>query len=120
MLIIAMFSWWYGQGWHRMSQLAWERLVRVGHLFSAPILLRTLFAPWRRIVTEPGAGLDAKFRALIDNLISRLVGFIIRIFVLITAGLFLLATAAYGGVSVVLWPLVPLLIPGLIVLGAAT
>ena len=76
-------------------------------MFSAQILLRTLFAPWRRIVTTPGAGLDAKLRAVGDNLVSRAVGFTVRLIVLFTAGIMLLIVGIVAIVELVAWPLVP-------------
>jgi hypothetical protein len=117
MLVFQMLSWWYGQGWRRVAVDSQQRLVTVSHIFSVPILLRTLFAPWRRIVTYPGAGLDAKLRALGDNLVSRAVGFSVRIMVLVAAGLILGLTASFGIVFVLLWPLLPVAIPALLLKG---
>ncbi len=117
MVTFAMFSWWYGQGWKSVA-LAWgQRLLKVSHLFSVPILLRTLFAPWRRIITYPGASIDARFRAMIDNMVSRVVGFTVRVFVLIAAGCMLLLTGVIGGIWVVVWPFIPLAIPLLLYKG---
>ncbi len=117
MLIYALFSWWYGQGWRDAARRAWRRLAGVSHLFSVPILLRTLWAPWRRIVTVPGSGFDAQLRAMTDNLVSRVVGFTVRIVVLIAAACILLVTALVGIMHVLLWPLVPIGIPLLIIKG---
>lgn len=107
MVILTLLSWWYRQGWLTVYNRGGERLVQVSHLFSLPILIRTLGAPWRRIVTIPGSSIDAKIRAFGDNMVSRLIGFTIRFMVLITAGLILALTACFGGLMMVLWPLVP-------------
>jgi hypothetical protein len=117
MLIVPLFSWWYGQGWQLVIKNAELRLVRVAHIFSLPILIRTLFAPWRRIITYPGAGLDAQLRAFGDNLVSRCIGFTVRVLVLIAAGLILMLTACIGFVSIILWPLVPLAVPVCLIKG---
>ena len=117
MLIVQLFTWWYGPGWLQIVKNFWSRLIKVSHIFSVPILLRTLLAPWRRIITYPGAGLDAKLRALGDNLVSRAIGFNVRMLVLISAGLILLLTAFGGALLIIIWPLVPLLIPVLLLKG---
>jgi hypothetical protein len=117
MLMLQLVAWWYGQGWLQVIHDFPERLVRVSHVFSLPILLRTLWAPWRRIVTYPGAGIDAKIRALADNLVSRCIGFTVRILVLIAAMLILLLTMVWGLVYIVIWPLIPLVIPAAFVKG---
>ena len=117
MLILQLFSWWYLQGWQQVTKKARLRLVGVSHVFSLPILIRTLWAPWRRIVTYPGASLDAKMRALADNMVSRVIGFTVRTMVLIAAGLILLLAAIYSALFIIIWPLIPLAIPVLVILG---
>lgn len=78
--------------------------------FAVPVLARTLFSPWRQIVTIPGRSLDEKFRAGIDNLVSRAVGFIARLIVLISALVLMLLAAIYGLALAVAWPFLPLAI----------
>jgi len=58
-----------------------------------------------------------KFRAVIDNLVSRAVGFVVRLFALITALLIMSGYLIFGGILLVIWPIVPLLGPALIVGG---
>ncbi len=81
------------------------------------MLLKTLFSPWKRIVVVGGRSLDAKFHAAIDNLVSRVIGFFVRIIVLIAA-VIIISLAALGGLMLaILWPLLPLLSVGLIIWG---
>jgi hypothetical protein len=115
MLSLELFSWWYSQGWLQVIKSSGRRMVRISNIFSVPILLRTLWAPWRRIVTYPGASIEAKLRAVGDNLVSRCIGFTVRIMVLITAGIMLVAVASLGLVSIIAWPVVPFAIVGLII-----
>lgn len=110
MLAAQFFVWWYGEGWRTQGRLGRQRLTRTARSFSAPLLIRTLFAPWRRVVTNPGAGLDAKLQAMGDNLVSRAVGFTVRIFVLLTAGIMLFIIGVAAVVELVAWPLIPLAI----------
>lgn len=109
MLALELLTWWYGRGWKQIVSNAEQRFVKVSHMFSVPVLLRTLFSPWRRIITYPSASLDAKFRAMGDNLVSRAVGFTVRFMVLVTAALFLGVMAVYSLLEILLWPFVPLL-----------
>lgn len=112
-----LFSWWYGRGWIQQVQNLRQQLVRVAQIFSVPILMRTLFAPWRRIITYPGAGLDERLRAFGDNLISRSVGFVVRLLVLITAGVLLFFTGLFMVIELIVWPLLPLAVIAAIVKG---
>jgi hypothetical protein len=110
MLFLEFFQWWYGDGWRQAGKGAVNLVNKVQLSFSVPVLLKTLFAPWKRIVTPPGRSLDDKWQAFLDNLVSRTVGFFVRIFSLITA-VILIILAAFVGFSIALiWPLVPILI----------
>jgi len=117
MLAAAFISWWYGTGWRSLIDTAGRRIARTLATFSVPTLMRTLFSPWKKIVTTPGAGIDAKIRAMGDNFISRLVGFTIRVLVLFVALLALGAAGIVGMLQIVLWPLVPLFIVGALIKG---
>lgn len=117
MLIVGLFSWWYGRGWTGVAHSTQRRLHSLADLFSIRILLHTLFSPWRRIITYPGAGLDARLRAFGDNLVSRAVGFTVRFFVLLTAAVGFVLVAVLGALELLIWPLVPLLGMALIVKG---
>ena len=109
-MLFSFFVWWYGPGWVGAMQDVRRRTEGVSHSFSVAILLKTLFAPWRRITSTPGAGIDAKFRAMIDNLVSRAVGFFVRLIVLITALLLSGLTAVFFTLIMIVWPLLPFLV----------
>jgi hypothetical protein len=108
MLALELFTWWYGQGWVQLAKNVRKRIVGTSNMFSVPILIRTLFSPWKRIITYPGASIDAKIRAFGDNMVSRAVGFSVRLLVLFTAALMLLAVSIVAIVEVTTWPLVPI------------
>lgn len=107
MLVLQMFVWWYGPGWKAAAKSIGRGVGGISRLFSIPILLRTLFAPWKRIVSYPGSSLDAKLRAYGDNIVSRAIGFVVRLLVLLTALVMSGLAAVAGLLSFVLWPLVP-------------
>ncbi len=80
-------------------------------------LLQTLFAPWKRIITYPGASLVERWRAWNDNLFSRFIGFIIRFFVLLAALVVLFFLALLTLIEFIVWPLIPLAVPACIIWG---
>lgn len=103
-----MLRWWYTTGWMQTFRRIGEWPLGVERAFSFVILLQTLFSPWRRIISMGGRTIDAKFRAAIDNLISRMIGFIIRSIVLLAALLAMVGVAVAALVMAVVWPLLPL------------
>jgi hypothetical protein len=117
MLPLSIFTWWYGPGWAGALQSTRRMLTGISHEFSVAILIRTLFAPWRRIVTYPGAGLDAKLRAMGDNIVSRAAGFFVRTLVLLTAFLISIGAIVLGIAAIIVWPLVPPAVVALFVKG---
>jgi hypothetical protein len=117
MLLFSWLSWWYTRGWQETSISIRTRILRLTESFSVAILLRTLFAPWRRIVTGGTGPIDQRLRAAADNTVSRAVGFVVRVGALLVA-LFLIAlTAISGGLIVLIWPFIPVAGLGLIVVG---
>lgn len=107
MLAVAFIRWWYGAGWKNLARNVRRRGQRTIDSFSVPTLLRTLFAPWKRIVTAPGAGIDAHLRAIGDNAISRLVGFTVRLTVLLSAAVSVAFLMVFGLIQILVWPLLP-------------
>lgn len=110
MLIVEFFTWWYGRGFIELFKRFGGLLNSVWQRFSVSILLKTLFAPWRRITTEGGRSMQEQSRALLDNIISRLVGFTIRFFVIIAALVTTLLLLVVGIVVIIGWPLAPPLV----------
>lgn len=119
-MLLAFFSWWYGQGWRQVASSLMPRVQAISDSFSVRQLSRTLFAPWKRITTPAGKSLEAKMRALADNLFSRIVGFIVRIFVLLGAAISVLVISVLTLIEALAWPLVPLAPPVLVILGLLT
>lgn len=104
---MGLLSWWYTDGF--MSELGriFESLRRTAGFFSIGQLAATLFAPYRQIASSP-TGAETWVQRLIDVLISRVMGAIVRIGT-ITIGLVAMCSLALAGVvRGLLWPLVPL------------
>lgn len=119
MLVLSFLSWWYGSGWKQMAASWRPRLRGVLNSFSVNQLIRTLFAPWRRIISPPGTNLEDRARAWGDNLVSRCIGFSVRLVVLLAALVSWLVVAVLTIIELIAWPLLPLAVPGCIIVGLA-
>jgi hypothetical protein len=96
----------------------WKNFLKFNlNYFSVPLLLRTLFSPWRRYKVSYGKGFDISryLEALFSNLIFRTLGAIMRSF-LIIIGLLVEIFLVFAGIIVFFgWLILPvLLIAGLI------
>ena len=91
-----------------------ENLLLWGwNYFSIGYFVPRLFAPWHKDLSSYGRGFDFKrfFHVLGWNLISRVIGAFLRIFVMI-AGLIIELLIAVGGfVFLIIWFCLPLLVP---------
>ncbi|HUS26686.1 MAG TPA: hypothetical protein VMY99_05050 [Nevskiaceae bacterium] len=109
-MIFELFRWWYGPGWVLAMRRCVTWVASVERSFSLLILLRTLFAPWRRILTPRGRSLDAKIQALLDNFVSRIIGSVVRSGVIIAAAVSITGVFLFGVVCAAVWPLLPAVI----------
>lgn len=105
MVIILFLKWWYGAGWAWLFNEYKHKLISISRNFSIPILLKTLFSPWKQLTTQ--ATLRNFFQAIVDNTVSRLIGFIIRIFVLVTALLIIILISLAFALIMIAWAFIP-------------
>ncbi|HUD81675.1 MAG TPA: hypothetical protein VMR08_03595 [Patescibacteria group bacterium] len=117
MLAQEFFKWWYGRGWLNFFNVIKKRIFETFQAFSTLVLLKTLFAPWRRMISYPGSGIGSHFQAFVDNFISRIVGFSVRLFTLLTVIITVTLLAIVGSVALLLWPLLPVVCVALIIKG---
>lgn len=93
--------------------LGWRNFLKFGlNYFSLPLLLKTLFSPWRRYSWSYGKGFDVKryTEVFFSNLISRLLGAILRIFLIILGILFEVFIFLAGLIVLLVWLVLPLLL----------
>jgi|AntRauTorckE6833_2_1112554.scaffolds.fasta_scaffold00414_20 hypothetical protein len=120
-LIKDYFVWHYStafrEGLHIWKNFLWFVL----HLFSISQLMKTWFAPWKRIREERNRAWDFKDFAssLFIDLLSRLIGFLIRTVFILVGSLFLLFTLIFGLGVMISWFVLPVLPITLIFLGIA-
>ncbi|HEX7963298.1 MAG TPA: hypothetical protein VF466_01770 [Candidatus Saccharimonadales bacterium] len=108
MMIVALFSWWYGAGWARAAKRVGGRMQTMLETFSVALLLRTLFDPFRQISAQQVRGsFDTQLRALGDRLFSRVFGAVIRSIFIVIGILGALGAGLVGVIELVVWPLVP-------------
>jgi hypothetical protein len=116
------FLWHYSRAFveifHVWKNFLWFTL----HFFSIGQLLRSWFAPWKRITEDRGETWNLEDLAgfLLIGLISRVIGFIIRSAV-IFVGLVSLLVVFLGGITTYLfWIIAPVIIVGLFGAGVMT
>ena len=92
---------------------AWGNFLRFNlNYFSIPLLLKTLFSPWRRYKYSYGRGFNLKryFNTFTFNIVSRLIGAAVRIiFILIGLAVEIFLVFA-GAVIFIGWLVLPILL----------
>lgn len=113
-------SWWYGQEPVILWQATEVITKKIYSSFSVSLLFRTLFDPWKRdIVGTNNPSLREALQILMSNMISRLVGFIIRLFTIFTGLLITMICFLAVLTVLVIWLLVPILTIGLLIHGVS-
>lgn len=109
MIIMAFFSWWYGAGWANELERIKLKIAGVADTFSIALLIATLFSPFRQISAgKASGGLDAIVRAWIDQLVSRMIGAMVRLTMVFIGTISLILICIYGVILMAVWPLIPL------------
>lgn len=119
MAFLLFFRWWYSAGWLNSFERIGQRVSLVANDLSLPILIRTLFEPWKQITSyaSPTSSLDNKFRAWFDNMFARFMGFFIRSFVIIFSFISILLVVIFGLAVAFFWPIIPILPIALVIVG---
>lgn len=118
-IITDYFRWHYTHAFNELFHVWLNLLWFVIHYFSLPQLMRSWFSPWKRITEErrDGWSFEAIASFVVINLLTRLVGGIIRTAVIFIGALFLCVTIVAGAVIHLLWIVLPLLITAFFILG---
>lgn len=119
MIVLALFSWWYGQGWAGLARKVAERTDSVLGFFSVGTLFLTLFAPFRQISAGHVQGAPGmQMRAFFDRLFSRFFGAFLRGIMIVVGLVLALLSGLLGVVQLIIWPLIPLLpVAGIVLTG---
>jgi hypothetical protein len=73
-------------------------------------MLRTLFAPWKRISEERSGGIQGFFASLIINMIMRVIGFFMRVVLIALGSLSLVVVFILGVGAFIVWVFAPVVI----------
>jgi len=103
-------SWHYSKGLNYYINSWLDSVNSILKYFSLPILLRTLFSPWKRLSAidkGPGINISRSFEAFTFNLISRGIGALVRLILLFAGVVILFMTFVGGFVGVIIWVIFP-------------
>lgn len=110
MFILGILSWWYGAGWRQRVTMLREKILSTMDYFSIDLLAKTLFSPFRQISAGKVQGpLGVQLRAFADRVISRVIGGMIRSFMIVIGAVAIVLYSVIGGIFVVFWAVIPLL-----------
>ncbi len=103
---INFFSWYYEKGLHEFLEI-WKNFLKfVIQHFSIVELLLTLFSPWKKdVVVKNWRGWNPKksLKVLFENIISRLIGSVVRIFVVLIGLILFSVIFLLGILLLILW-----------------
>jgi ATP-dependent Clp protease ATP-binding subunit ClpA len=103
-------KWHYSEGINFYIKRWVFTLKFIIHYFSLPLLLETLFSPWKRLVSEdagPGFNLSKYFENLTFDLVSRGIGAVVRIILFLVGLVFWLIIFVGGLLGIIIWLVLP-------------
>lgn len=118
-MVSQFLKWYFAIAPVRILTAGRNFLIFGWHFFSIGYFAPRLFSPWHRDLSGYGRGLDLKriFHVLGWNLISRLIGAVMRLVVMLAGLVFEAAAAATVAAWFLAWYLLPFLSVLLIILG---
>ena len=112
LIIPNYLAWHYGEAYRDIIRLWTNFLWFFGNFFSLTLLIKTFFAPWKRIKEGRGArfSLENIAEAVVTNTVMRLVGALMRSAVILAGSIAVLAVFWLGILLIAVWTLLPLLL----------
>jgi len=111
---LAYLRWHYDRGLREVFTVSGNFLWFIYHFFSFKLLLKTLFAPWKRLGEHYEGGLDlsAFASALLVNFLMRLVGFVTKVIVLFVGLVTYVLVLIFSFSIFVIWIFAPVILLG--------
>ncbi len=109
-LFLSGIIWHYTKAYVEIIRLFRDFIWFILHLFSVKDLSRTIFYPWQRL-GEPyqgGFNISAWFSAFVVNTLMRLVGFVVKSFVILIGISLAILVGLISIVFIVFWTIVPI------------
>ena len=118
MLVLDLLSWWYSRGFSELINGLKERLRDAADFFSIRLLMQNFFSPYRQISAQgtSSSAENDRMPAFLDSLISRVVGTVVRLFVLLAGIIVIVLQITVGVVMIMIWPLIPMTVVGGVIL----
>ncbi|HRZ30138.1 MAG TPA: hypothetical protein P5274_00485 [Candidatus Paceibacterota bacterium] len=120
-IILQYLSWHYSRAILEFSHIYKNIIVFVFNFFSISILLRSYFAPWRRMGEDYEKKIIDDFEdvasTFVVNLIMRIVGIVMRTLIIVFGTLFTLLVVLFYPIILISWLVLPLIIVVLVLLG---
>lgn len=108
---ILFFSWYFRGMPYLVVQIYKKTYQNVWHWFSVGYLLKTLFEPFKRDITLAiNPSIQDRFQAFVSNIISRIMGLIIRLLTVFSALIIEFLLMLVLGIVILIWYLLFIII----------
>lgn len=111
--IISLWVQWYFYEMPREIANGWKNFLFFGlNFFSIPLLLKTLFSHWKRYYWTRSRGFDIGeyFSVLFSNLMSRFIGAMVRLVLILVGLIFEIFIFLFGSIIFLGWFILPVLL----------
>jgi hypothetical protein len=111
--ILTIWLYWHFYEMPKFLFEVWKNYISfASNFFSLEILLKSLFSPWHKYKWSYPKGLDISefFSTLISNTFSRIIGFFMRIVLILISIPFQIFIILAGLVIILAWLFIPLII----------
>jgi len=111
--IFSLWLFWHFYEMPRFLLGVWKNYILFAlNYFSVPLLLKSLFSPWRKYKWNYPKGFDVGefFSTLVSNAFSRIIGALMRIVLIIIGIIFQILVIFAGLIIFLLWILIPFIV----------
>lgn len=117
-MVALFFDWFYADAPRAYLNNGKAVTLALYNYFSLPLLLSTLFAPWRKDAVDMSrVPIRLWYQVFLNNTISRFIGFLVRMAVILAGAVVLFIMTLGLCLFLVVWYLMPLLMIASIVYG---